>query len=267
MISALLFIGFLIIGLFLGLLGGGGSILTVPFLTYLFAYSAAEATTYSLFIVGVGSLIGAAQRIRSKQVDYKALVSFGIPSLIVVFAVRRFLIPHIPKDWAITPSFTHDYDVATMVVFAVLMLISAYSMLSPKKEVQKSFSTFSLLGNGILVGLVTAFLGAGGGFIMVPILAGFFGLSMPIASGTSLVLIAINSQMGFWSGGSVVLQSADWQFLGISSVLTVFGVVIGNRMAGKMDAKVLRRGFGYFVLGMGLLVLVLETLKLFNAHI
>lgn len=267
MISVLLFIGFLIIGLFLGLLGGGGSILTVPFLTYLFGYSAGEATTYSLFIVGVGSLIGAAQRIRSKQVDYKALLSFGIPSLIVVFAVRRFLIPHIPKDWAITPNFTHDYDVATMAVFALLMLLSAYSMLTPKKEVQKSFSMVSLLGNGVLVGLVTAFLGAGGGFIMVPILAGFFGLSMPIASGTSLVLIAINSQIGFWSGGSEVMHSADWSFLGWSSGLTLIGVMMGNSLAGKLDAKVLRKGFGYFVLGMGVLVLMSEAMKLMNVHI
>jgi uncharacterized protein len=260
------FIAFLVIGLILGLIGGGGSILGVPVLVYLMSYSPEIATSYSLFIVGFTSLIGALSYLRNGEISGEAIFEFAIASMVTVFCVRRFLMPSIPPELAIA-GFTFSKQLLIMIVFSVLILCSSYSMIKKRKAnnlKQVAWDEFSrsplglpfLILLGMAVGLVTGFVGAGGGFIIVPVLMFFLRLKFKKAIGTSLCIIAINSLVGFT--GNLGQQHIDWNFLLSISAICAIGILIGSLLATKISGQKLKPAFGWFTLFVGIFVLLKE---------
>lgn len=252
-----------IIGVSLGLIGGGGSILTVPVLVYLLHVDPVLATTYSLFIVGFTSLVGGVKAYIKKLVDFKAVSLFGIPSILTIFVARHFILPSIPEHILFIGSFELKRGGLLMIIFALLMLAAAISMMYNKvgklangKDDTRQDKTFSLLIPGLLVGLVTGLLGAGSGFLIIPALVLLIKLPMKTAVGTSLLIIAINSTFGFVF--SIGHYSLHWPLLFLFTCLSIAGVFIGARLSEKMDGESLKKGFGWFVLVMSLIILVKE---------
>jgi len=246
------------IGISLGLIGGGGSILTVPVLVYLFHIEPALATSYSLFIVGMTSLSGAIYQYSKGYVDLKAALSFGLMSVVTVFAVRKYLLPLIPDILWQAGALTLTKSTAIMVLFAVLMLAASVSMVLGHREQAGSARTSLpvLLAFGIGVGLVTGLLGAGGGFLIIPALVLLTKTPMRMAIGTSLFIVTINSLVGF--AGDIGHVYIDWSFLFIILAITVFGVLIGSIIGRQISGERLRVGFGWFVLTMGIYILSRE---------
>ena len=251
------YIASLLIGLSLGLIGGGGSILTMPVLVYLFGISPVTATTYSLFIVGSTSLVGTAQQYRQGAVNIRMALLFAATSVLAVFLTRRWLVPSIPEHIAMIGSYEVTESWLTMVLFAVLMLISSVFMLR-NNPVQSGktdgrISVWKLIGYGAGIGLITGLLGAGGGFLLIPALVLLLGLPMKEAVGTSLLVIAINSLVGFT--GSIPHQGTDWGLLLLVTVLAIAGIFLGSILNRKIPSRKLKKIFGWFVLAMGLYIL------------
>lgn len=256
------YISAILIGLSLGLIGGGGSILTVPILVYLLGIEAAEtAPAYSLFVVGIASLIGGAIKHKHGFVDVKTAVIFGFPAILAVYATRRFLVPEIPDELFTTASFVFTKRLFIMGLFAILMILASVSMIKGRKEVvqveARKFNYPLILIEGILVGIVTGLVGAGGGFIIIPALVVLSNLPMKKAIGTSLVIIAAKSLLGFLGDLSVI--PIDWKLLLGFTGLAVAGIFIGHQLSHKIDGSKLKKGFGWFVLVMGILILFKET--------
>ncbi|MEO7449428.1 MAG: sulfite exporter TauE/SafE family protein [Chitinophagaceae bacterium] len=252
-----------LIGVSLGLIGGGGSILTVPVLVYLMGVDPVLATTYSLFIVGTTSLVGGTKAYMNKLVDFRAVSLFGIPSILTVFIARHFILPFIPAQMVVAGHALKRGDFL-MLLFALLMLIAAISMIRnyekediglPAENVSHD-KILSLLIPGLLIGLVTGLLGAGGGFLIIPALVLFIKLPMKTAIGTSLLIIAINSIFGFVF--SIGHFSLNWPLLVSFSALAIAGVFIGSRIAASMDGSALKKWFGWFVLAMSIAILAKE---------
>ena len=260
------YIASLLIGISLGLIGGGGSILTVPVMVYLFGLQPLLATSYSLFVVGSTSLVGALNNLRKGMVNVKAALLFGASSIVTVFLTRKFLVPAIPKQIATIGSFTITESLLTMVLFALLMLLASISMIRSSKRKQVAADNESmdsirfgkLVAYGIAIGLVTGFLGAGGGFLLIPALVFLLRLPMKKAIGTSLMIIALNSLIGFT--GDLVHFTIDWIFLAKVSAIAIAGIFIGGSMGKKIPGNKLRKGFGWFVLVMGIYIIIKETL-------
>jgi uncharacterized membrane protein YfcA len=246
------------IGISLGLIGGGGSILTVPVLVYLFHIEPAMATSYSLFIVGMTSLSGAIYQYSKGYVDLKAALSFGLLSVVTVFAVRKYLLPLIPDILWQAGAITLTKSTAIMVLFAVLMLTASISMVLGHREqasnTRTSLPVLSAFGVG--VGLVTGLLGAGGGFLIIPALVVLARAPMRVAIGTSLFIVTINSLVGFV--GDIGHVYIDWPFLFTILAITVCGVLIGSVIGRRIPGERLRAGFGWFVLTMGIYILSRE---------
>ena len=262
------FIFFLCIGLILGLIGGGGSILGVPVLVYIMGYNTDEATTYSLFIVGLTSLIGAITYIRKGEVSFEAILQFSIASMITVFCVRKFVMPNIPPQFQCA-GIDISKHVLIMLLFAILILISSYNMIKKRKanrinQVKWDEFSKSPLGLpfvillGVCVGFITGFVGAGGGFIIVPVLIFFLRLSFKKAIGTSLCIIAINSLIGFT--GNIGHQQIDWLFLLSISALCGLGIILGSVLSNHISSQKLKPAFGWFTLCVGIFVIIKETL-------
>jgi uncharacterized membrane protein YfcA len=252
-----------IIGISLGLIGGGGSILTVPVLVYLLHVDPVLATTYSLFIVGFTSLVGGVKAYIKKLVDFKAVSLFGIPSILTIFVARHFILPAIPEHILTIGGFELKRGGLLMIIFALLMLAAAISMmynrvgkLANGQNAARQDKTFSLLVPGLLVGLVTGLLGAGSGFLIIPALVLLIKLPMKTAVGTSLLIIAINSTFGFVF--SIGHYNLHWPLLFLFTGLSVAGVFIGAKLSEKIDGESLKKGFGWFVLVMSLYILAKE---------
>lgn len=254
------YIASLFIGVSLGLIGGGGSILTVPVLVYLFAISPTIAISYSLFIVGFTSLVGAYNNYRRGLVNFKTVLLFGSSSVTTVFIARKFIIPFLPEVFFKIGSFNVTHALFVMVVFAILMVAASVSMIRNKKveagEKAKS-SPMILVVYGVLIGLVTGFLGAGGGFLLIPALVILMKLPMKEAIGTSLLIIALNSLIGFL--GDIGRHPIDWTFISIISAIAISGIFIGGYFNQKVNADKLKKGFGWFVLIMGIYIIVKEV--------
>jgi len=251
-----------LIGISLGLIGGGGSILTVPVLVYLFGVNPLLATSYSLFVVGSTSLVGAFNYYRKGLVNIKTALLFGISSIATVFLTRKFFIPSIPKKIAQIGSFTITGSLLTMVLFAILMLLASVSMMQNKKQEEadhipdKKISIPKLLVYGIAIGFVTGLLGAGGGFLLIPVLVLVVRLPMKEAVGTSLLIIALNSLIGFT--GDLGHFNMDWKFLMAVTVIAIAGIFIGGALSKKVHGNKLKRAFGWFILVMGIYIIVKE---------
>jgi uncharacterized membrane protein YfcA len=254
----------LIIGLSLGLIGGGGSILTVPVLVYLFGVNPVLATAYSLFIVGASSLFGAFPKYKQGSVNLKTAIIFGIPSIVSVFATRKFIIPLIPNEIFTLGNFIVTKSILMMVLFAFLMVAASISMIRGKdrhyeeeaKEVTEVqvFNYPMILLEGAVVGMLTGLVGAGGGFLIIPALVMLSKLSMKQAIGTSLLIIAAKSLIGFT--GDLGHQIIDWKLLLTVTGLAIVGIFFGDILSKKIDGKHLKVGFGWFVLIMGIYILV-----------
>lgn len=256
----------ILIGISLGLIGGGGSILTVPILVYFLHVPPVMATAYSLFVVGATSLVGASRNFVKKSINIKAAIIFSIPSLITVFLTRRFLMPAIPDELAQWGAFTITKDLLIMTVFAVLMVFTSFSMIRQGKiaDVENheniQFNYPVIILEGIVVGVLTGFVGAGGGFLIIPALVLFSKLPMKIAIGTSLMIISIKSLIGF--GGDLYNAAVmDWSFLLIFTALAVIGIFIGTRLCRVVSSQKLKPAFGWFVLVMGVYIIVKELLN------
>ncbi|MGA8852937.1 MAG: sulfite exporter TauE/SafE family protein [Christiangramia sp.] len=256
------YFGALLIGVVLGLIGGGGSILTVPVLVYLMSVNPVTATAYSLFVVGSSSLVGAGRNIQKGLVGFKTALSFAIPAVIAVFSTRKFLVPALPEELFSIWGFTVTRDIGIMLFFAILMLFASVSMIYDKKEMlkekkdEKSTNSVLLAILGALTGIITGIVGAGGGFIIIPILVIIAGLPMKKAVGTSLLIIAINSLLGFL--GDLGHQKIDWLFLLIFTGIAMAGIFLGVYLNKFFNGRKLKKSFGWFVLLMGIYIIWTE---------
>lgn len=258
------YIASLVIGISLGLIGGGGSILTVPVLVYLFGVEPVLATAYSLFIVGASSLVGAIPKYRQGLVNIKTAIIFGIPSIAAVFATRKFIVPLIPAEVFQIGDFVITKSILMMLLFAVLMVFASVSMIREKSKdnteeiEEQKFNYPVILLEGAIVGVLTGLVGAGGGFLIIPALVLLSKLPMKQAVGTSLLIIAAKSLIGFT--GDLSNYSMDWTLLSLVTGLAIIGIFIGNQLSKKIDGNKLKKGFGWFVLIMGIYIIAKELL-------
>lgn len=251
------------IGISLGLIGGGGSILTVPVLVYLFSIDVVLATSYSLFIVGFTSAIGSISYFKNGLVNIKTAILFGIPSIVAVFSTRAYILPAIPNEVFEIGDFVVTKGILLMMLFAVLMVAASYSMIKKNNydgatvEISKYNFLFIII-EGLAVGILTGLVGAGGGFLIIPALVVFSKLPMKEAVGTSLVIIAAKSLIGFFSEGSEVI--IDWNLLSKVSFFAISGILIGTYLSKKIDGSRLKPAFGWFVMVMGIYIILKETI-------
>jgi len=251
----------LLIGVSLGLIGGGGSILTIPVLVYLFHIQPTLATGYSLFIVGCSSLAGAYKNYRRGNINFKAAFYFGIASIVTVVLIRKFLMPVIPENLFTIGTFIVTKSLTTMVLFALIMIIASLNMIKKEpaaagNDQDRTIYLNKALLRGVEVGILTGLLGAGGGFIIIPVLIFSFHLSMKDAIGTSLLIIAMNSLFGF--AGDLFHQQFNWALLLPLTAIAVTGTFIGRRLGQDLPGEKLKKWFGWFVLLMGIYIIIHE---------
>ncbi|MGL1936848.1 MAG: sulfite exporter TauE/SafE family protein [Fibrobacterales bacterium] len=325
----------LFIGISLGMIGGGGSILTVPILVYLFGIEPMLATAYSLFVVGSSSLLGTVSYFKKGLLNLKTGLIFALPSIVavfltrkylldlfpdsfstiiqnewvtntlfgitllgglaiaaivlkkassggqnisfykvyglmvpaalMVFVIRQYLIPIIPEAFSFGEVITITKGSAIMMLFGMVMFFASYGMIREKKGKEHSKSTLpqwgvviAIIFEGMLVGTVTGIVGAGGGFLIIPALVLLAGLPMKVAVGTSLAIISVKSLLGFL--GDVSNQEIDWSFLILFSSISLGGIFIGSWLNGFISAEKLKKGFGWFVLVMAVVILSKEII-------
>lgn len=263
-----LLIGFtlaLFIGISLGLIGGGGSILTVPVLVYGLQVAPVEATAYSLFIVGVTSAVGAIGYQRQGLIAWRTGLLFALPSLVAVFLVRSLLLPAIPDPMGGMIGISFPKEVFIMVLFALIMAMASFSMirdgehLPAKVQATVKARPLLILLEGFGVGAVTGLVGAGGGFLIIPALVILMGLPMRMAVGTSLMIIALKSLLGFM-GDVLTMPYINWSLIVPFTLLSLMGVGIGVLLSSRIPSKKLKKGFGIFVAFMAILILINELL-------
>ncbi|WP_395044950.1 sulfite exporter TauE/SafE family protein [Flavobacterium sp.] len=251
------------VGITLGLIGSGGSILSVPILVYVLHVEPVIATGYSLFIVGSTAMIGGIQKAKQKLVDFKKVLLLGIPTLITVFLTRRFIVPRLSNTIHIINDFEITKATLLMIVFAIVMIIVSLKMIFSKSEVEIKESSelnyFRIIFQGIFIGLLAGFVGAGGGFLIIPTLIFFAKTPMKIAVGTSLFIVAIQSLVGF-VGDLQVNSVIDWNLLFIFTALSILGIFIGNYLSKKINGNKLKTIFGVFVLFIGFYIIIKELL-------
>jgi uncharacterized membrane protein YfcA len=252
-----------VIGISLGLIGGGGSILTLPILVYLLGINPVLSTAYSLFIVGSTSLVGSVSYMKKGLVNYKTAIIFAIPSFIAVFLTRKYLMPAIPDELFTQGNFVVNKDLGIMVLFALVMLMASYSMITDNKpeadENQALKYNYPLIAaEGLVVGTLTGVVGAGGGFLIIPALVLLVRLPMKMAVGTSLLIIAAKSLIGFI--GDLDNQTIDWKFLLIFTGLSIMGIFVGTYLTKFIPGEKLKKSFGWFVLIMAVYILVKEII-------
>lgn len=245
----------LIIGIILGLLGGGGAVLTVPAMVYLFKQPPILATSYSLFIVGASSLIGSLVYLRKQQISIKTVALFSAPSILGVYLSRTFILPMLPEQIIKLNNFNLSKNFLIMITFALLMISASYSMI--KKETQTNASTsakdkskMQIPFIGLAVGLLAGFVGAGGGFLIIPTLVKLLNLPIKTAIGSSLMIIALQSLIGFTTDifNGVVI---NWTLLFNISCISVMGILIGSYLSKKINDKKLKTAFGWLILLVG----------------
>ena len=257
------YIGAVVMGLSLGLIGGGGSILTVPILVYLFSVDAVLATAYSLFIVGLTALIGSLSHMRMGNIHWKTAIVFGVPSIVAVFATRAWLVPALPDPLISLGTTVVSKPLGMLIFFALLMVAAAYSMI---RRVQAdgqpttdngqpaTFNYPLILGEGLVVGTITGLVGAGGGFLIIPALVLLAKLPMKQAVGTSLIIIAAKSLIGF-TGDLRGNEVIDWNFLLLFSAIAIAGIIVGSILSKHLPNEKLKPAFGWFVLVMGVYII------------
>lgn len=254
-----------IVGVVLGLIGGGGAILTMPILVYLFSVTPVLATSYSLFIVGGASLIGVWRYHLQGLVEYRTALIFIFPSFIGTFLARQVVLPLLPEVLVQFSFFVLTKDKLVMMAFATVMVAASWSMIRTKPSAplegnKKDWrAVMKLLAVGLGVGFVAGFVGAGGGFLIIPALVFFANLSMTAAVPTSLFIISMNSLVGF-AGDLLSSVKVEWSFLIFSSLSAGGGLFLGTKLSKLFTPHHLKAGFGWFVLLMGLWILTRQVL-------
>jgi len=250
----------LLMGMTLGIVGAGGSILTVPILVYLFQIDPILATAYSLFLVGATALVGAIGYAKENLIDYRTACFFGFPSVVGVFVVRRWGVSNLPDEiLGLTKgSFVLSIFALVMIMAAITMIRSTKNNSLPGAEPRSFIGASAAIIEGLLVGVITGFVGAGGGFLIVPALVFFLRLPVRTAIGTSLCIIAVKSLLGF-CGDLGSSQTIDWSFLLQFTLISSLGIAIGTGLGGKVPADRLKVGFGWFVLLTGAVIIFVET--------
>ncbi|MBV8251564.1 MAG: sulfite exporter TauE/SafE family protein [Chitinophaga sp.] len=257
------YIAAMLIGISLGLIGGGGSILTVPVLVYIFHLEPANATTYSLFIVGFTSLIGAMGYLKRKQINIPVALLYASSSILTVLATRRLLLPLIPEHIFSLGEVNITKSMLTMILFAFLMVLASVSMIRNGSAAEQAgngakMAYSRIIGYGVVIGFITGLLGAGGGFLIIPALIMLMKMPMKEAVGTSLLIIALNSLLGF--AGDIAFVHIEWTFLLGISMVAAIGILLGARMSKRIEGARLKKGFGWFVLMMGIYIFAAELL-------
>ena len=256
------FFSALLIGLILGLIGGGGSILTVPIFVYLLGISPLVATAYSLFVVGTTALVGAISNHKKGMVDVRTGFIFAVPAFIGVYVTRRYLLSLIPEDIFYISSFLVTKDVAIMLFFSILMLAASFFMINGRAEVSNTkllkYNVPLLTLEGLVVGVLTGFVGAGGGFLIIPALVFFAKLPMKKAIATSLMIISIKSLIGFI--GDIQNFEIDWFFLLSFTSISVIGIFLGIYFSKFINENKLKKVFGWFVFLMALFIIIKELI-------
>ena len=253
----------LIIGISLGLIGGGGSILAVPVLAYLFSVNEKVATAYSLFIVGASALVGGLKQHLKGYVDWRTAVVFGLPAIVGVSVVRRFVVSALPEVLFNIDDFEFTRRMGMFGLFAILMIPAAFSMLKTRKEKKQKgdgsvkYNYPLIIGEGLLVGGITGMIGAGGGFLIIPALVILANVEMKVAVGTSLIIIAFKSLLGFFIGDALTME-IDWMFLIVFTLISFVGIFIGSYLSNFIDGNKLKKGFGYFIFIMAIFIFYME---------
>jgi len=253
------YIGALIVGLVLGLIGGGGSILTVPLLVYLLGYNPVVATAYSLFVVGTSSMVGTYQKHKKGLVDFKTGLAFSFPSFVAVYLSRRYLVPGIPETIFSIGDYEISKGMGIMIFFAIIMLLASISMIRKGKDeevVSKNQPYYKTFVQGLIIGTITGIIGAGGGFLYVPALVLWANIPMKKAVGTSLIIVTINSLIGFM--GDVQTLDIEWGFLLIFTLISILGIILGVFLSKFVSGPKLKKSFGLFVLIMAIYIIFKE---------
>lgn len=257
------------VGLVLGLIGAGGAILTVPIMIYLMGINPVTATVYSLFIVGCTTFIGSLSYIKKGLVNFKTSLAFAVPSLISIFITRKYILPSIPEVIFEAESYTFTKDHGVLFFFAVIMLLSSFSMIfgnvkEKNLDIPMSRGDYIILiYYGVFVGFITGLVGAGGGFLIVPALVLIAKIPVKAAIGTSLLIISANSLTGF-IGDLTGDYLIDWRLLLIFLGFAIIGILAGSYLTKFISGKNLKKSFGWFVLAMGVYIIIKEIITLKN---
>lgn len=254
------------IGVILGLLGGGGSILAIPILVYFFRLDAVTASAYSLFIVGVTSLIGAIPKYKDHLINIQTGLLFGVPSIVAIFATRKWVVPAIPEVLFHVGGLAFSKRLLILGLFAMLMILASWSLIRQRKQIRtddREWRVPLLIFEGSLIGFLTGLVGAGGGFLIIPALVWLTRLPFKTAVGTSLFIIAINALLGFM--GDVMNYPIEWEFLLTLTGLAVMGILVGNQLQKKVSAERLKIIFGWLILVTGIWILINEVMTVFQA--
>ena len=262
LVEILGYVGALMVGLVLGLIGGGGSILTVPIMVYLIGLNPIVATAYSLFVVGVTSVFGAFQNYKKGLVDVKTAIVFAVPAFIVVYLTRRYFVPIIPEVIFTVNDFEVTNDIFIMIFFSIVMLLASYSMIKGKKNIKpvdaqnKTYNYPMIAFQATVIGVFSGIVGAGGGFLIIPTLVLLGKLPMKKAIGTSLFVIAVNSLFGFL--GDLSNININWTFLLTFTGISIIGILVGSHFSKYISGRKLKKGFGYFTIVMAIYIVYRE---------
>jgi len=262
------FILAVLVGLSMGLMGSGGSILTLPIFVYIFHIEPQFALDYSLFSIGVLALVGSISPLKRREIDLKTTAIFLVPSLISVYLTKRYLLVAIPELFRIE-GIEISRNHIIMLLFSMVILISATAMIRGRKQILNSHFTWGLLQIfkiilvGLLVGIMTGLVGAGGGFIIVPALVLLLGIPLKQAIATSLFIIGLNASFGL-TANYHFLEHMNWGILVTFTLITLIGLQIGSKWKDKLDAAKLKNIFGYFLISIGILIFVFEIIQFVN---
>lgn len=219
------------------------------------------ATAYSLFVVGITAFLGSLTYMRRKEVNYITAVTFAVPAFLAVFSTRKFIIPAIPTEIISIGDFIVTKGILIMLLFALFMVAASVSMILDRRPDEQDASVkknyILIIIEGLFVGLLSGLVGAGGGFLIIPALVLLARLPMKTAIGTSLLIIAVNSLIGFMGDIGTNLD-VDWSFIGIFALLSIVGIFIGSYLSKFIEGKKLKPAFGWFVMIMGIYIISRE---------
>ena len=254
-IEVLGYLGALAIGLVLGMMGSGGSIMAVPIFAYMFQISPITTTAYSLFVVGTSSSFGVWKNFRKGLIDFKVALVLAIPAIIAVYIARKFIVPVIPVELISVGNFIITRNMGIMLLVALLMLFASVSMIRRKerrneKNIQTRYNFTLMVCGGAGIGILTGIVGIGGGFLIIPALVFFVKLPMKKAVATSLFIIALKSLIGFT--GDLGHLEINWSFLLVFTLISILGIFMGVYLTSFIASEKLKRSFGWFVLLMAI---------------